>query len=423
MDNVSIIGIDISKRSFQVHGATADGAPVLRRKLSRGKVLEFLAAQPPCLVVMEACGGAHHWGREIQQLGHEVRLIAPVYVKAFAPRGVANIEQLWEAFTECAESLPELVVSTTAVLFERVDELNAQLDELDKQMRRLVRENEELRRLTTIPQFSLDKALPVRKHDRLPHCRAPVRVIRGWVEQVRRRGVAAFTVCRPPPPPGRFAGDLTRDVDECLQLRTRRDSTETTSMTKSELSIRVAGKAALSRADAVLSTQCSPHAPAPSWTTRDRHRPRRRRGLRAGERRRSRCPLQRRTAGPRQSERNAATDPGAACGGDLRAPCRDTGRDERRHGSAEPHFRHRRKEGTLAPRGAAARQPTRLLASRQAVGSRKAESASRWRSSRQTHDNGRQGRQAANIVEGESRPVEERCVLGHGALPASGGHQ
>ena len=86
MDNVSIIGLDISKRSFQVHGATADGVPVLRRKLTRAKVLQFLASQPRCLVVMETCGGAHHWGREIQQLGHEVRLIAPIYVKAFDKR-------------------------------------------------------------------------------------------------------------------------------------------------------------------------------------------------------------------------------------------------------------------------------------------------------------------------------------------------
>ena len=86
MDNVSIIGLDIAKRSFQVHGATADGATVLRRKLTRAKVLEFLASQPRCLVVMETCGGAHHWGREIQQLGHEVRLIAPIYVNAFVKR-------------------------------------------------------------------------------------------------------------------------------------------------------------------------------------------------------------------------------------------------------------------------------------------------------------------------------------------------
>ena len=78
-----------------------------------------------------------------------------------APRGVANLEQLWEAFTEHAESLPELVVSTTAVLFERVDELNAQIDEVDKQMRLLVRENEELRRLTTIPGSGEVTALAV----------------------------------------------------------------------------------------------------------------------------------------------------------------------------------------------------------------------------------------------------------------------
>ena len=82
MDNVSIVGIDIWKRSFQVPGVTADGASVLRRKLTRAKVLECLASQPRCLVVMETCGGAHHWERGIQQFGHEVRLIVPVYVKA-----------------------------------------------------------------------------------------------------------------------------------------------------------------------------------------------------------------------------------------------------------------------------------------------------------------------------------------------------
>ena len=90
MDNASIIGIDISKRSFQLHGATAAGTPVLRKKLTRGTVLEFFASQPPCLVVMETCGGAHHWGREIRQLGHEVRLIAPVHVKPFVKRQKRN---------------------------------------------------------------------------------------------------------------------------------------------------------------------------------------------------------------------------------------------------------------------------------------------------------------------------------------------
>ena len=70
-----------------------------------------------------------------------------------APRGVANVEQLWEAFpfAECAETLPELVVTTAGLLFDRIDELNAQLDEVDKQMRSIAREDEELRRLMTIP--------------------------------------------------------------------------------------------------------------------------------------------------------------------------------------------------------------------------------------------------------------------------------
>ena len=86
MEEVSVIGIDLAKRSFQVHGAKADGSVVFRRKLSRGKVLSFLASQPPCTVAMEACAGAHYWGREIAALGHEVRLVPPIYVKPFVKR-------------------------------------------------------------------------------------------------------------------------------------------------------------------------------------------------------------------------------------------------------------------------------------------------------------------------------------------------
>ena len=83
---VSIIGIDISKRYFQLHSATADGEPVLRKKLTRSKLLGFLAGQPFCRVVMEVCASAHHRGRMIQELGHEVRLIPPVYVKPYVKR-------------------------------------------------------------------------------------------------------------------------------------------------------------------------------------------------------------------------------------------------------------------------------------------------------------------------------------------------
>ena len=86
MDRITIIGIDISKRSFQLHGATAEGKPVFGKKLSREKFLVFLSEAPPCLVVMEACGGAHYWGRQIIALGHRCMLIPPIYVKPFLKR-------------------------------------------------------------------------------------------------------------------------------------------------------------------------------------------------------------------------------------------------------------------------------------------------------------------------------------------------
>ena len=86
MDQVSMIGIDLAKNSFQLHGARADGSVVFRKKLSRGKVLEFLASQPPSVVAMEACASAHYWGRETEKLGHEAKLVPPIYVKPFVKR-------------------------------------------------------------------------------------------------------------------------------------------------------------------------------------------------------------------------------------------------------------------------------------------------------------------------------------------------
>jgi transposase len=68
---------------FQVHGADKDGKPVLRKKLRRGQVLGFFAGVPSCRIGMEACGSAHYWARELQALGHEMRLIPPHYVKPF----------------------------------------------------------------------------------------------------------------------------------------------------------------------------------------------------------------------------------------------------------------------------------------------------------------------------------------------------
>ena len=100
MSEVSIIGLDISKLVFQAHGADASGRAVFRRKIGRAKLLPFFASQPRCRVVLEACGGAHHWARELAALGHDVRLIAPAYVKPFVKRqknDAADAEAICEA--------------------------------------------------------------------------------------------------------------------------------------------------------------------------------------------------------------------------------------------------------------------------------------------------------------------------------------
>jgi transposase len=100
VEEVSIVGLDFAKHVFQVHGAGPDGSVAIRRKLPRSKVLSFFAAQPRCLVAMEACASSHYWAREIGALGHEVKLIAPVYVKPFVKRqktDAADAEAIAEA--------------------------------------------------------------------------------------------------------------------------------------------------------------------------------------------------------------------------------------------------------------------------------------------------------------------------------------
>ena len=81
--NPTTIGLDIAKNVFQAHGVNENGKVVVRKRLSRAKVLEFLANLPPCLIGMEACPGAHYWAREAMKLGHAVKLMAAQYVKAY----------------------------------------------------------------------------------------------------------------------------------------------------------------------------------------------------------------------------------------------------------------------------------------------------------------------------------------------------
>ena len=84
--NITMIGLDLAKNVFHVHAIDASGAVVLRRSLRRGQVERFFAALAPCVVGMEACGGSHHWGRLLQRLGHEVRMMPAHYVKPYVKR-------------------------------------------------------------------------------------------------------------------------------------------------------------------------------------------------------------------------------------------------------------------------------------------------------------------------------------------------
>lgn len=83
MNNIKRIGLDLAKQVFQLHGVDAQEKIVLRKQLRRSQMLEFFKKLPPCLIGMEACGSSHYWARELQKLGHTVKLMAPQFVKPY----------------------------------------------------------------------------------------------------------------------------------------------------------------------------------------------------------------------------------------------------------------------------------------------------------------------------------------------------
>ena len=102
MHDITTIGLDLAKSIFQVHGVADDGRVIVRRALRRSQVFDFFRQLSPCLVGLEACGSSHYWAREISALGHEVRMIPPIYVKAYVKRGktdAADAEAICEAVT------------------------------------------------------------------------------------------------------------------------------------------------------------------------------------------------------------------------------------------------------------------------------------------------------------------------------------
>src|SRR3979411_2090060 len=102
MQTVTTIGLDIAKSVFQVHGVDAAGQVVIRRQLKRRAILAFFQKLPSCLVGIEACASSHHWSRELQALGHMVRLMPPAYVNPYVKRqknDAADAEAICEAVT------------------------------------------------------------------------------------------------------------------------------------------------------------------------------------------------------------------------------------------------------------------------------------------------------------------------------------
>lgn len=215
---VSIVGLDIAKNTLQAHGAAADGSVAFRKSLPRGRVLDFLRGIPPCIVALEACAGAHHWGREIAALGHDVRLIAPQYVKPYvkrqkndaadaeaiaeaasrpsmrfvavksseqqgqamvlktrdlltaqrtqtinalrghlaehgiiAPRGPQHLPRLEREMIVGDGVLPAGVVAMCRILFDLIARVTERIDALTLQLRRIARDSDVARRLTTMP--------------------------------------------------------------------------------------------------------------------------------------------------------------------------------------------------------------------------------------------------------------------------------
>ena len=87
MSKLVTVGIDLAKSVFQIHGVDESGRVLVRRQLRRSQLLAFFEKKPRCLIGMEAFGGAHDWGRRFQEMGHDVRLMPPSYVKPYVKRG------------------------------------------------------------------------------------------------------------------------------------------------------------------------------------------------------------------------------------------------------------------------------------------------------------------------------------------------
>src|SRR6266566_3511586 len=159
MGEVSTIGLDIAKSVFQIHGVDAGGAVVIRKRISRTKLLEFFATLPPCLVGIEACPTAHYWSRRLQTLGHTVRLMPPNAIRGhMAELGIISAkgrngtaELLKIIANEQDDRIPEAARFSLDILARQYAVVRAEIVAFEKRIHAWHRSSEESRRLEEIP--------------------------------------------------------------------------------------------------------------------------------------------------------------------------------------------------------------------------------------------------------------------------------
>lgn len=142
---IVFVGVDLAKNVFAVHGVNDAGKPELvRPAIARGKLLELIAALPPCTIGMEACTGAHHWAREFEALGHTVRLMAPKFV---APHRISGKRGKNDAADAALEDLPGWSNTVVGDLLSEVARLDERIAQYDRHIAQMARDDERVRRL------------------------------------------------------------------------------------------------------------------------------------------------------------------------------------------------------------------------------------------------------------------------------------
>jgi transposase len=201
---ITIIGLDIAKNVFQVHGIDASEQVVVRKQLRRGQVLDFFKALPPCLVGMEACATAHYWARELTKLGHQVRLMPAKDVKAYVKRNkndAADAEAICEAVqrptmrfvpVKTAEQQSRLMLHRVRDLLMRqrtqlINALRAHMAELGIVA---AQGREGIRDLLRIIASERDARLPVDAHTSLVVLAAGVQAVQTMIGSIEKRIVA-----------------------------------------------------------------------------------------------------------------------------------------------------------------------------------------------------------------------------------------